>query len=356
MTHEYILIYERNMSQTGLKPPNLIGIPARLLGWVLAQLRKQRTDWPIWWKSQNAFSRYFPAAFFLAYWTALYFLGGLRPDHINVGVIVLILSYGGRDIRTLRGFLLPLILTGIIYDSQRFYSDYIRGPIHVQEPYHFDKYFFGIQTSSGVLTPNEWWQLHTNWILDLITGACYIIFIAVFVLSCAYFRFYISRKGTTKVSAAEVLKRSPAMMWSFFWVNMVGYSTYYWYAAAPPWYVAKYGLGPADLSVPASQAGCVRFDQLLGTHFFSEFYGRSADVFGAIPSLHIAYPLIAALFAFRFGKLRVFTSVFYLMMCFSAVYLNHHYILDILWGSTYAVIVMNLTDRYFSRSPESHAL
>lgn len=342
MTHEYILIYERIMSQTG--------VFTRAWRWVSRQLSRELRDWPVWWSEQTAFSRYFPLGFFLVYWTVLHFLGGLRPDHINVGVIVMVLSYGGRSLRILRGFLLPLILTGIIYDSQRFYSDYIRGPIHVREPYMFDKFFFGIHTADGaVLTPNEWWQLHTNWVLDLITGACYIIFIAVFVLSCAFFRFYVSRKGTAKVSAAEVLKRSPGMMWSFFWVNMIGYSTYYWYAAAPPWYTAKYGLGPADLSVPASQAGCVRFDQLLGTHFFSEFYGRSADVFGAVPSLHIAYPLIAAIYAFRFGTLRAFMTTFYLMMCFSAVYLNHHYVLDILWGSTYAVIILTLTDRYFSR-------
>ena len=34
----------------------------------------------------------------------------------------------------------------------RFYADYIRGPIHVAEPYNFDKFFFGIQTANGVLT------------------------------------------------------------------------------------------------------------------------------------------------------------------------------------------------------------
>ena len=129
------------------------------------------------------------------------------------------------------------------------------------------------------------------------------------------------------------------MPWGFFWLNMLGYSTYYWYAAAPPWYVAKYGLGPAQLGVAASTAGCARFDQILGTHFFSDMYGRSADVFGAIPSLHIAYPLLATVFAFHFKKARTFCTLFYLLMCFSAIYLNHHYVLDILWGSAYALAI-----------------
>ena len=143
-------------------------------------------------------------------------------------------------------FLLPLLATGIVYDSQRFYSDYIRGPIHVSEPYHFDKTFFGIHTAQGVLTPNEWCQLHTLPVLDVITGFMYLFFIAIYVLFSAYFCF-LSRKGTRKLRAR--VERSLALMWGFFWLNVLGYSTYYWYAAAPPWYVAEHGLGPADLSV-----------------------------------------------------------------------------------------------------------
>lgn len=136
------------------------------------------------------------------------------------------------------------------------------------------------------------------------------------------------------------------MPWAFFWLNLIGYSTYYWYAAAPPWYVELYGLGPAKMDVAAHSAGCARFDQILGTHFFSEMYGRAADVFGAIPSLHVAYPLLAVYFAFQYGSLRLFCVGFYLLMCFSAVYLNHHYMLDIIWGSTYALCVGWLTFQY----------
>jgi hypothetical protein len=267
-------------------------------------------------------------------------LGGLHADHIKVGMVALLLAYGGRGPRAVLRFLLPLLMTVIIYDSMRYYEDYLRGPIHVRQPYLFDKRFFGISTPEGVLTPNEYWQKHTSAVLDLITGGAYLVFVAVFVLSIGYFRFFMG---------AEIARRSQAAMWSFFWTNMLGYSTYYWYAAAPPWYVATYGLGPARMDTPASPAGTARFDQLLGTHFFTSFYGRAADVFGAIPSLHVSYPLIAAFFAFRFGRLRVFTTLFYFLMCFSAVYLNHHYVLDILWGSTYALVVSSLLDRFYLR-------
>jgi hypothetical protein len=308
------------------------GWPPRLSQWLV--------QWRVWWNEQGLISRLLPGAFFLVYWSTLALLGGLHADHIQVGLLALFLAYGGRGPRSILMFLLPMLMTVIIYDSMRYYEDYLRGPIHVKEPYLFDKRFFGISTPEGVLTPNEYWQKHIHPALDLITGAAYLIFVAVFVLSIGYFRFF---------SGALIARRSQAAMWAFFWTNMLGYSTYYWYAAAPPWYVATYGLGPARMDTPASPAGTIRFDQILGTHFFTSFYGRAADVFGAIPSLHVSYPLIAAFFAFRFGRLRAFTTLFYLLMCFSAVYLNHHYVLDILWGSTYAIIVCTLMDQIYLR-------
>ncbi len=295
------------------------------------------------------------------YWGVIYFLDGkvsnvlisektqgIRTDIIIMGLVPTLLYYGGKRTRPLLQFLLPLFLTLIVYDSQRYYADLIRGPIHVKEPYDFDKYFFGIKTAAGVLTPNEWWQIHTVGILDFICGIAYIIFVPVYVAVAAYFRFWLPKKGTKICHPESVGYRAPQIMWAFFWVNVIGYSTYYWYAASPPWYTALYGFGPARLDVAANLAGCARFDQFVGMPIFANWYGRSADVHGAIPSLHIAYPLISVYWAFRFGSLRVFTTAYYILMCFSAVYLNHHYVLDILWGSAYAIIVAVCLDGYWN--------
>ena len=322
---------------------------ARKKGAPVAAITAYIASYPAWWKGLSWLRKYVPGLFVVFYLLALWGLGGLRQDHVNICAGILALSYGGRLLDPLLNFLLPLIGTAVVYDSQRFYEDYIRGPIHVTQPYWFDKTFFGIKTAQGILTPNEWWQLHTVPALDLITGFMYLAFIGIFVIFAAWMVFFVARRGTGKVPARELMIRAPGVMWAFFCLNVLGYSTYYWYAAAPPWYVALYGLGPARMDVHPSSAGCIRFDQILGTHFFSEMYGRSCDVFGAIPSLHVAYPLLAVFFAFRFGTGRVFAICFYLLMCFSAVYLNHHYILDILWGSAYAILIGNLIDRYFSK-------
>jgi membrane-associated phospholipid phosphatase len=277
------------------------------------------------------------------WWLALRAMGGLNSDHLTLGAAILALAYLGRATESLLKLFLPAILTVIIYDSMRWYSDLIRASyIRVQEPYHFDQFFFGITTPEGILTPNEWFQKNTHWFLDLITGFFYIAFVGIFMLIGVYFRFLLPRlaaKARDGLSPDWIRSRAQSMFWAFFWLNMLGYSTYYWYPAAPPWYVSLYGLGPANLSALPNPAGCLRFDQLLGTHLFTDMYGKSADVFGAVPSLHVAYPLLTVLFAFELRSLRAFAMFFYLMMCFSAVYLNHHYILDLIWGSAYTVLV-----------------
>lgn len=309
-----------------------------------------KVEWAAWWGHLSPFRRAWPLLAVGAYCAALGAVGGLRPDLFVFSVVPLVLYYLGPKFHGLLGFVLPLCLISAIYDSQRYYADYIRGPIHVQEPYLFDKRFFGIPTAEGVLTPNEWWQKHTLAVLDFACGLAYIIFIPIYFGTAAYFRFWLSRRGTGYCHPRSIGYRAPQIMWAFFWVNVLGYSTYYWYAASPPWYVALYGLGPARLDVAANLAGCARFDQLVGIPIFREWYGKSADVHGAIPSLHIAYPLITAYYAFRFGAIRAFSVFFFVLMCFSAVYLNHHYVLDLLWGSVYALGTAFSIDLYWNYS------
>ena len=59
-----------------------------------------------------------------------------------------------------------------------------------------------------------------------------------------------------------------------------------------------------------------------------------------MPSLHSSYPVIVFYYALK-NKLRYMKFVFALVMCgiwFSAVYTNHHYILDVLAGIGCAVL------------------
>jgi inositol phosphorylceramide synthase catalytic subunit len=321
---------------------------------LLKGLREEIKDWPVWWRERSLLRKAAPGALMFIYLIVLHFLGGLRNDHAYTAILILFLSYAGRLANILLRFILPVYLTGVVYDSQRYYSDFIRGEIHVAFPYEFDKKFFGITTEAGRLTPNEFLQLHIHPVLDLITGFFYLFFIGIYVLVCVWHSFFLAYFQKDHALKLKTKQLSPYVTWAFFWLNVIGYTTYYWFPAAPPWYVTLYGLGPANLEAAPNPAGCLRFDALLGTHFFTEMYGRSADVFGAIPSLHVAYPFLSFLFALRFKSLRVFSLGFYLIMCFSAVYLNHHYVIDILWGTAYAAGVYGLILLYSQRAGKAY--
>src|SRR5204862_396267 len=177
---------------------------------------------------------------------------------------------------------LPYLLYALVYDSMRWYADYIRSPIiHVHEPYEFDLRWFGIHG----LTPNEWLQKHTSAVLDFLCGLAYtpMFFIGESILLSIWF-----------IANGQV-RRAERFTWIFVISNFIGFACYYVYPAAPPWYVSDHGF-VVNLAVHASPAGAIRFDHLIGIPVMQGFYGKSADVFGAIPSLHVVYPFLAMIY------------------------------------------------------------
>jgi hypothetical protein len=261
-----------------------------------------------------------------AYLALLLALHDLRPEHLLAIVLCLVLSWWSDGSRRLARVGLPYVLYAAVYDSMRWYEDYIRSPvIHIREPYDFDLRLFGIHG----LTPNEWLQQHTVRVLDLLCGLAYTPFF--FIGESVILSIFFALSGRLRVGER--------FTWAFVIANFVGFSCYYIYPAAPPWYVADHGF-VVDMTVRASPAGAIRFDHLIGIPLMQGFYGKSADVFGAIPSLHIVYPFLAMVFGWRLRRFRPFAIAYFLLVCFSAVYLNHHYLLDIFVGLGIALAVM----------------
>jgi inositol phosphorylceramide synthase catalytic subunit len=273
--------------------------------------------------------RWWPPALGLVYIAAIGMLGGLRGDHVLVGLLGLLDLYNKKT-RALLAVFFPFMLTGIVYDSMRYYYwQGIEGHVHVAAPYLLERDWFGV----GGRTLNEVFAAQPSVALDLACGFAYLTYVGE--LLAAAFLLFLRRR----------FQRAGALAWSFLLVNLMGFATYFVYPSAPPWYVAEYGLGPARLHIPPAAAAAHRFDVLLGTHFFDAMYGRGVDVFGALPSLHVAYPFLVAFFAFRTPELKWarWPAVgFFALMCLGAVYLQHHYVIDEILGVTYAVITLAL--------------
>lgn len=94
-------------------------------------------------------------------------------------------------------------------------------------------------------------------------------------------------------------------------------------------------------NTPGNVAGLGRFDTLLGIDIFHSIYGKNANVFAAVPSLHAAYMLIATVYA-TISKQKHITTIVFAFICmgiwWTAVYSCHHYIIDVLLGILTAVL------------------
>ncbi len=244
----------------------------------------------------------------------------------ELGLAALALYYAGPAVREVAKFLLPLIIMAVIYDFQRYWALSLRGTVHVAEPRAWELAWFGIGHGTNQLTPAQWCQLHVSPVLDGVTGIAYLGFIPLFLACVAWWRFREKR-----AEAVEV-------MWVMLALNLAAYLMYLIYPAAPPWYADHYGLGPALVSAAPEPGGGARFDALLGVSWFAHVYGRNANVFGAIPSLHVGQTFLAVLYAWRFRSLRTVTTGFWLLVTFSSVYLNHHYLVDGIAGMGFSLV------------------
>ena len=221
----------------------------------------------------------------------------------------------------------PLLATGLVYELLRGLFQH-RGSVHVGDLFELEARLFGVSTPSGPRALSEVLANATTPWLDALCGLTYFLFLFEVVAAAAYLFFRRSRSSALELTLG------------FFFVNLLGWAIWFVYPAAPPWYVDQYGTGPAVLDVVSSPGGLERVDAWLGLPLATTFYSKSANVFGAMPSLHMAYATLVAWVAARHGGwLRVVTLLYAASMALSAVYLRHHYILDVLAGVALALLV-----------------
>lgn len=269
--------------------------------------------------------------------------GKLRWDHIALAVFATALAYATLWTKRLYLGILPIGLVGVLYDTMKVVKNVglSQDTVRVCEVRAIDQRFFGMDLDGVRVTVHDYLQRHPSDFLDRYCAIPYGTFIVV-IVSYSIYLFFRDYPGLLRFT------------WAFLALNIAGFITYHVYPAAPPWYYHAHGC-VVDLTTHASEGpNLARVDAWLGFPYFGGMYGRSSDVFGAIPSLHVAYPLLMVIDGFRRHHWlgRTLSLWFYLSMCFAAVYLDHHWIIDILIGSLYTVIAVVVMRRVFA----SHAV
>lgn len=267
---------------------------------------------------------------------------GFRPEHLWLGLLLAALFFACGTTRRLMVALMPFIIFGISYDWMNIVHNYEVNPVDIEGIYNAEKNLFGITATDGtLLTPNEFFALHTTPLMDFLGGVFYLCWVPVPIL----FGLWLYFGGQSKAYLHFALV--------FLLVNFIGFAGYYIHPAAPPWYVALHGFG-LDLATPGEVAGLGRFDEMTSLGIFHGLYGRNANVFAAVPSLHSAYTFVAFIYSLKSKSplwIRLLLAVITVGIWFTAVYSSHHYIIDVTLGILCSLLAYALFEHGLMRIP-----
>ena len=282
---------------------------------------------------------WFVPALPLVYAGVMWALSDLRPEHVLVGLLVAALGYAHARSKRFLVEACPLLVVGYGYDLVRYARALVLTPERVLgcELRSLELALFSF--SSGV-TPQDWFAVHHGRVFDFVFAVPYTIFVYVALIYAGYLYF-------------ADRPRMRHFLWSYSIANYISFFTWLALPAAPPWYLRAHGC-VIDLATAPSPAGLLRVDGYLGITYFREFYARAASVFGALPSMHCAYPLIGLLTAWRAATVRTLPlHILYTVAMFVAsVYFDHHWIVDGVLGWAVAVVAVIAARKALARWPE----
>ena len=259
-------------------------------------------------------------------------IGDLRVEHVVLVLIVLGLSAFGPRARAFLSDITPYVLVALGYDLVR----YARRVFVTAERVHgcqLREFELSTLAVSPGVTLQDWFQLHHAPFWDVVFAVPYTVFASLALIYSGYL-YFVDRP------------RMRRYLWAFAIANFISFVIWMAFPAAPPWYLRAHGCQVSMADLP-SAAGLLRVDQLFGIHYYQGLYSRAASVFGAMPSMHCAYPMLGLLTAWRSAswKTRPIHIVYAVTMFVGSNYLDHHWLWDGIAGVALAVASVWLSGR-----------
>jgi len=267
-----------------------------------------------------------------AHAVAMAIAGQLKPLHIIVALAVLVAANINRWCRDMVAATMPALAVGLVYEWMGPVARALVTPERVWgcELRALELRFFPAgpdRTFADVFQ-----TLHSP-LFDLVFAAPYAAFLYVAALYAIYLYFHDRDRMRHYLMAFGI-------------AHFLAFAIYMIMPAAPPWYLRAHGC-VIDMAALPSPARLARVDDYLGIGYFKAFYSRNANVFGAMPSLHNALPVLGLLTAWpKIGwRTRPIHIAYVAVMFVASVYLDHHWILDGIAGALVALVAVVLAGR-----------
>ncbi len=266
-------------------------------------------------------------------------IGDLRVEHVVLALVVVGLSAFCPRSRAFLADITPYVLVALGYDMVRYARRVFvtAERVHACDLRDFELATFAV--SPGV-TLQDWFQLHHAPFWDLLFAVPYTIFAYLALIYSGYL-YFVDRP------------RMRRYLWAFAIANFISFVVWMVFPAAPPWYIRANGCDVSMAALP-SAAGLLRVDQLFGIQYYEQLYSRAASVFGAMPSMHCAYPMLGLLTAWRSvtWKTRPIHVLYAVTMFVGSNYLDHHWIWDGLAGIALACVAVWLSGKLLGARTE----
>ena len=239
--------------------------------------------------------------------------------------VALLLNRGGRFVRdwlpVFAGALAYVISAGVVH----------KFALSV----HYTPQIDAEQALFGETLPTVWLQSHlydgTTGVLEVAATLVYVLHFIVPVVVAFLMWALWDRRGFVELFFGILL------------VTILGEITFVLAPTAPPWLAADEGLIPPVHDVIRQAL----FDMGM-TPIAEEFHSSSYNTVAAIPSLHVAWPLIGLFVVVRNGFPRwlvAFQASFVLAVVLVIVYTGEHYFVDAIVGAAYAVVAWLIVRR-----------
>jgi len=141
-------------------------------------------------------------------------------------------------------------------------------------------------------------------------------------------------------------ERPLTFLWVIGFLNTAAVFTHLFFPTAPPWYLDKFGSKPATYDLKGDPGRLKYADHVLPWPIFEPLYDNNPIVFGSFPSLHAAWPFLIAAYSTKLGHAK---WLYVLWVWWAAIYLKHHYIIDLAGGALYTFVAIGFSRFVFSQ-------
>lgn len=276
------------------------------------------------------------AAAVVGYALLMFLSGRLGWQHLSLVLLIWFCNARQPGLRRFMRDWWPMVLFWLSYDLMRIFAHQLLARAAVEAPLQWEFRLF--RSPDGTIWPfyfARWTAVHSSgsW-HKMLQGFFSIVYIShIFAVPVLMFVVWLRRE--------DLLFRR--LLWSLTALHAITLCIYLGYPAAPPWWVYENGfvLPSAAHSMPQQ------------TSTLSGLFHLSPNRFAAIPSLHAAYPLLLTLVLALQGigtRWVLVAGAYAAGMWFACVFLNQHYIVDLLIGAVLVPLALTAVVRVRSRA------